>query len=147
MALTKAELVEMINSTITTNNKKEITAESLNLALNAIVEAMGTSTGSSGGANAELVKINPDGEPSDAMKEHNAMIYAKCKDAVDSGAPLPILQIDMSDFYSEMSGSQMYYIGNTTGIIAGYSDSQFMLMLIMDSNSFQLNSDGTYIMS
>lgn len=44
----KEELIEMINSTINTNGSGTITGESLNLALNAIVETMGTGTG--GGA-------------------------------------------------------------------------------------------------
>ena len=44
----KEELIEMINSTINTNGSGTITGESLNLALNAIVETMGT--GSGGGA-------------------------------------------------------------------------------------------------
>ena len=44
----KEELIEMINSTINTNGSGTITGESLNLALNAIVETMGTDTG--GGA-------------------------------------------------------------------------------------------------
>lgn len=41
----KEELIEMINSTINTNGSGTITGEALNLALNAIVEAMGTGTG------------------------------------------------------------------------------------------------------
>ena len=44
----KEELIEMINSTINTNGSGTITGEALNLALNAIVETMGTGTG--GGA-------------------------------------------------------------------------------------------------
>lgn len=44
----KEELIEMINSTINTNGSGTITGESLNLALKAIVETMGTGTG--GGA-------------------------------------------------------------------------------------------------
>lgn len=44
----KEQLIEMINSTINTNGSGTITGESLNLALNAIVETMGT--GSGGGA-------------------------------------------------------------------------------------------------
>ena len=44
----KEELIEMINSTINTNGSGTITGEALNLALNAIVETMGT--GSGGGA-------------------------------------------------------------------------------------------------
>ena len=41
----KEELIEMINSTINTNGSGTITGESLNLALNAIVETMGTGGG------------------------------------------------------------------------------------------------------
>lgn len=41
----KEELINMINSTINTNGSGTITGESLNLALNAIVEAMGTGSG------------------------------------------------------------------------------------------------------
>lgn len=41
----KEELIEMINSTINTNGSGTITGESLNLALNAIVETMGTGSG------------------------------------------------------------------------------------------------------
>lgn len=44
----KEELIAMINSTINTNGSGTITGEALNLALNAIVETMGT--GSGGGA-------------------------------------------------------------------------------------------------
>lgn len=41
----KEELIEMINSTINTNGSGTITGEALNLALNAIVETMGTGSG------------------------------------------------------------------------------------------------------
>lgn len=44
MALTKEELLEMINSTITNNGAKAITGDALNAALTAIVETMGGST-------------------------------------------------------------------------------------------------------
>jgi hypothetical protein len=45
MAMTKDELLLMVNSTINTNGKRQITGKDLNLALNAIVDSMGTSTG------------------------------------------------------------------------------------------------------
>lgn len=41
----KEELIDMINSTINTNGNGAITGESLNLALQAIVETMGTGNG------------------------------------------------------------------------------------------------------
>lgn len=43
----KEELIDMINSTINTNGSGAITGESLNLALQAIVETMGTGNGGS----------------------------------------------------------------------------------------------------
>ena len=43
--MTKEEVKEMINSTINTNGSGAITGESLNLALQAIVETMGTGNG------------------------------------------------------------------------------------------------------
>lgn len=45
--MTKEELLEMVNATISGNGKQEITGQSLNLALTEIINAMGT--GSSGG--------------------------------------------------------------------------------------------------
>lgn len=46
--MTKEELLEMVNATISGNGKQEITGKSLNLALTEIINAMGTSGGSSG---------------------------------------------------------------------------------------------------
>lgn len=49
MAMTKEELLEMIDSTIYENENKAITGGALNAALTAIVEAMGTGSGGGGG--------------------------------------------------------------------------------------------------
>lgn len=43
--MTKEELIEMIDSTITGNGNKEITGTALNLALKSIVNSMGTEGG------------------------------------------------------------------------------------------------------
>lgn len=50
MAMTKEELVDLIDNTINTNGEKAITGQALNLALKEIVEAMG-----SGGSGASMV--------------------------------------------------------------------------------------------
>lgn len=47
--MTKEELLEMVNATISGNGKQEITGQSLNLALTEIINAMGTGSGSGGG--------------------------------------------------------------------------------------------------
>lgn len=46
--MTKEELLEMVNATITGNGKQEITGQSLNLALTEIINAMGTGSGGGG---------------------------------------------------------------------------------------------------
>lgn len=46
--MTKEELLEMVNATITGNGKQEITGNSLNLALTEIINAMGTGNGGGG---------------------------------------------------------------------------------------------------
>lgn len=74
----KEELVEMINSTINTNGSGAITGEALNLALQAIVEAMGTGSGSG----AERLWGTLDIEPlafnaTDEEKALNAELYTK----------------------------------------------------------------------
>lgn len=72
----KEELVEMINSTINTNGSGAITGEALNLALQAIVETMGTGSGSG----AERLQGYFDGsawQQSEEEKLLNAQLYAK----------------------------------------------------------------------
>lgn len=88
----KEELIEMINSTINTNGSGTITGESLNLALNAIVETMGT--GSGGGAVWEKVSGTPD--PSSGLtiitteedKAANIELINRCKQYMINGQPV-----------------------------------------------------------
>ena len=88
----KEELIEMINSTINTNGSGTITGESLNLALNAIVETMGTGTG--GGAVWEKVSGTPDvsSEPivttTDEDKAANIELINRCKQYMINGQPV-----------------------------------------------------------
>lgn len=88
----KEELIEMINSTINTNGSGTITGESLNLALNAIVETMGT--GSGGGAVWEKVSGTPDfsSEPivttTEEDKAANVELINRCKQYIINGQPV-----------------------------------------------------------
>ena len=88
----KEELIEMINSTINTNGSGTITGESLNLALNAIVETMGT--GSGGGAVWEKVSGTPDFSSgtivttTDEDKAANVELINRCKQYIINGQPV-----------------------------------------------------------
>lgn len=103
MALSKTELLEMIESTITANGAKEITGASLNAALTAIVEAMGTGN-SGGGASTEQVYTDfSDGTGlTEEQKVANAAVYAKAKAAYEQGSAIPLITIDMTLLYSEI---------------------------------------------
>ena len=100
----KEELIEMINSTINTNGSGTITGESLNLALNAIVETMGT--GSGGGAVWEKVSGTPDFSSSPTVttteedKAANIELINRCKQYMINGQPvmcyLPVVMNDES---------------------------------------------------
>ena len=90
----KEELIEMINSTINTNGSGTITGESLNLALNAIVETMGT--GSGGGAVWEKVSgtvdlTNPESitvTTTEEDKAANVELINRCKQYIITGQPV-----------------------------------------------------------
>ena len=83
----KEELVEMINSTINTNGSGAITGESLNLALQAIVETMGTGSG------AEKLQGYFDGsawQQTEDEKALNAQLYTKIVSALGNGQPISV---------------------------------------------------------
>lgn len=107
MALSKAELLEMVENTITTNGAKEITGASLNAALTAIIEAMGTGGGSGGGASVELVYADLAGTGEALTTDQraaNAAAYAKAAAAAESGTAMPLLSLDMSEMMTTVNG-------------------------------------------
>lgn len=85
----KEELVEMINSTINTNGSGAITGEALNLALQAIVETMGTGSGSG----AERLQGYFNGSAwvqTDEEKALNAQLYTKITTALANDEPISV---------------------------------------------------------
>ena len=79
----------MINSTINTNGSGAITGESLNLALQAIVETMGTGSGSG----AEKLQGYFDGaawQQTDEEKALNAQLYTKIVSALGNDQPISV---------------------------------------------------------
>lgn len=99
----KEELIEMINSTINTNGSGTITGESLNLALNAIVETMGT--GSGGGAvwekisgTVDLTNINSiTVTTTEEDKAANIALIARSKQNMKNGIPVMVYIIAFNE--------------------------------------------------
>ena len=117
----KEELIEMINSTINTNGSGTITGESLNLALNAIVETMGTGTG--GGAVWEKVSGTPvigsdlTVTTTEEDKAANIELINRCKQYIINGQPVmcyfPVATNDESGEFGgySLSGAPMVFEG------------------------------------
>ena len=138
----KEELIEMINSTINTNGSGTITGESLNLALNAIVETMGT--GSGGGAVWEKVSGTPDFSSeitvttTEEDKAANIELINRCKQYIITGQPVmcyfPIYANDESSGFSGyfLSGAPMFFRGQLGFIYL--SDAKFMVGIAEDGS-------------
>lgn len=129
----KEELVEMINSTINTNGSGAITGEALNLALQAIVETMGTGSGSG----AEKLQGYSDGsawQQTEDEKALNAQLYAKIVSALENGQPINV-------WGKCVMGSSQECL---TSVAVGVESSMVTIMFVMgDILMFALTSDGS----
>lgn len=130
----KEELVEMINSTINTNGSGAITGEALNLALQAIVEAMGTGSGSG----AERLQGYFDGSAwvqTDEEKALNAQLYTKITTALANDEPISVWCI------MKVDGA----IANTTSMSIGSEGRQIIILFLASGNLLvvMLTADGT----
>ena len=138
----KEELIEMINSTINTNGSGTITGESLNLALNAIVETMGT--GSGGGAVWEKVSGTPvfSAEPTITTTEEdkaaNIELINRCKQSIINGQPVmcyfPIYANDESGEFNgySLSGAPTIYRGQLS--FTCISEAMFVILIAEDGS-------------
>ena len=96
MAISKEELKQMLDSTIIANGQKGITAESLNNALTAIIEAMGTGSGA-GSEYVDMTMVDPENSEeltSEAMA-HNVEVYNKLINALSTTGPVPTVVLNM----------------------------------------------------
>ena len=129
----KEELVEMINSTINTNGSGAITGEALNLALQAIVETMGTGSGSG----AEKLQGYFDGsawQQTADEKALNAQLYTKIVSALGNDQPISVCG-------KVTVGSITYVLTSTAITIA---DSMVMMIFVLETAAtFTLSSDGS----
>ena len=106
----KEELVEMINSTINTNGSGAITGEALNLALQAIVETMGTGSG------AEKLQGYFDGsawQQTEDEKALNAQLYTKIVSALGNDQPISV--------WGKMTDGSATYVLTSVAIIIAES--------------------------
>lgn len=130
----KEKLVEMINSTINTNGSGAITGEALNLALQAIVETMGTGSGSG----AEKLQGYFDGsawQQTEGEKALNAQLYTKIVSAIESDSPISVqAKADLGE------GTLVF----ATSIIVGVENSTAVMMFLMGGPvTAILSSDGS----
>lgn len=125
--MTVEELKEMINSTIVENGKAEITGNSLNLALNSIIETFEKGVGSGSGATCEklivckdtLLSIITDGSeeammnllnPVDdpAVLEHNRAVFEKVKHSLEGNDPIIVKTFFGLGTYNNLMSVQTY---------------------------------------
>lgn len=145
--MTKNELIEAINSTIVANGQKGITAESLNLILNELVN----SGGGTGGVTFYVGNTVSADEPlilTEDQKNHNAEMF----DVIKNANPLPPVALDLSDQYgtamgmssnvktTQLAGMIAYFpaedaaaVGSTTECVAA----------ILDGATLVVNPDGS----
>ena len=130
----KEKLVEMINSTINTNGSGAITGEALNLALQAIVETMGTGSGSG----AEKLQGYFDGsawQQTEDEKALNAQLYTKIVSALGNDQPISV--------WGKVNVGGGTY--NFTSASVGEADTMVIIVSILDGVmiGITLSSDGS----
>lgn len=111
--MTKAEIIEAINSTIVTNGQKGITAESLANLLIEMASATPEGSGGSGGLHvyvplpAEFAGVEI--HITEEQQAHNAEVYAKCLECFNNKTPLPNIVVDLSDSFTAAIGIECSY--------------------------------------
>lgn len=120
--MTFNEIKDMINSTIVENGQRQITGQSINLALIETLTAI----------EEYLVNNKPEGEGAETVyveetltSEHqavNASTYAKCKANVEEDKPLPAIVMDTTQMMAAQQGT------NTDGIKMSMLPSQFVFV-------------------
>ena len=129
----KEELVEMINSTINTNGSGAITGEALNLALQAIVETMGTGSGS--GAEKLQGYLNDSAwQQTEEEKALNAQLYTKIVSAHENDQPISV-------WGKATTGGISIYLTSTSVLVA--ESTVIVTFLEGEPLAFALTSDGS----
>ena len=112
--MTKAEIIEAINSTIVANGQKGITAESLANLLIEMASATPEGSGGSGGlyiyAPLPADYFGIEVPITEEQQAHNAEVYAKCLECFNNKTPLPIISVDLSAAFTTATGAEVCYI-------------------------------------
>lgn len=111
--MTKAEIIEAINSTIVANGQKGITAESLANLLIEMASATPEGSGGSGGLHVYVSLpadfIGVETSITAEQQAHNAEVYAKCLECFNNKTPLPVIVADLSDAFAAAMGIECCY--------------------------------------
>ena len=132
----KEELVEMINSTINTNGSGAITGEALNLALQAIVETMGTGSGS--GAEKLQGYFNGSAwQQTEEEKALNAQLYTKIVTAIENDQPISVWT------KATMGGASVYLTSMAVGVAestvtATFFESELLVVALSSDGSVSM---------
>ena len=132
----KEELVEMINSTINTNGSGAITGESLNLALQTIVETMGTGSGSGAERLWGTFNISPGAtfNVTDEEKALNAQLYTKIVSALENNQPISVWAKGVMENSQVCLTSVAVVVVNSTVSLAFLVDSLLVFVLSSDGS-------------
>ena len=132
----KEELVKMINSTINTNGSGAITGESLNLALQAIVETMGTGSGSGAERLWGTFNISPGAtfNVTDEEKALNAQLYTKIVSALENNQPISVWAKGVMENSQVCLTSVAVVVVNSTVSLAFLVDSLLVFVLSSDGS-------------
>ena len=132
----KEDLVEMINSTINTNGSGAITGESLNLALQAIVETMGTGSGSGAERLWGTFNISSGAtfNVTDEEKALNAQLYTKIVSALENNQPISVWAKGVMENSQVCLTSVAVVVVNSTVSLAFLVDSLLVFVLSSDGS-------------
>lgn len=111
--MTVNEIKDMINSTISENGERGITGQALNLALNAIADALANA----GGGGLETIYLYEE-TMTPEQQAANAAVFAKAKAAYEAGQPLPNVRVCMPPVFMGGAGVSGYQIAPMVSYIA-----------------------------
>lgn len=111
-----SDLRTMVNDTINPDNGlKSITGSSMNLAMNALIDAIATAASTGGGGSAEIVYVTVSQDSYPLTQEQitaNIAVWQKAKDAYEQGYTIPQIVIDLSSAYTSVMGQNVAYVIN-----------------------------------
>lgn len=151
MAMTKEELIDLIDNTINTNGEKTITGQALNLALKEIVDAMGSGDGGAS-MNLNLSMSTLNGGENDLTEEQlaeNVELYNAIIAAKDTPASIAIYSKIVMDGEGAYWEQCPYWFA---GSASADEQEQTMVYIVVglagqENMPLQLLADGTVAMA